>query len=90
MLYVCIRPKIIRPAERVFIGSFYVTLMLGFYKLAYDNPFTCSMNFRYITPTVVIGALSIGLLIKTLRRRKLAGQVFGLMSIVFALSTAAV
>ncbi len=90
MLYVCIRPKIIRPAERVFIGSFYVTLMFGFYKLAYDNPFTCSMNFRYITPTVVIGSLSIGLLIKTLRRRKLAGQVFGLMSIVFALSTAAV
>ena len=45
--------------------------MLGsFYKLAASSPFTCSMNFRYITPTCIIGAVFLGLLLRRLEQRQ--------------------
>lgn len=49
----------------------YDAVMLGsFYKLAASSPFTCSMNFRYITPTCVIGAVFLGLLLRRLEQRQ--------------------
>ncbi|MBR1751289.1 MAG: glycosyltransferase family 39 protein, partial [Ruminococcus sp.] len=54
------------PTEKTFFGSFYAMLMLNFYNMAKDYPFTCRMNFRYITPTVIIGAFFLGLTIKNL------------------------
>lgn len=49
---------------KLFWGSFYLMMMVNFYKMANDYPFTCTMNFRYITPTVIIGAFFAGVSIK--------------------------
>lgn len=43
--------------EKVFFISFYVIMILNFYKMAYDYPFTCTLNFRYITPSVIVQIL---------------------------------
>lgn len=63
MVIICFRKCAVKPLEKVFLVSFYVTLMGNFYKMAYDYPFTCTMNFRYITPTVIVGSIFIGLAI---------------------------
>ncbi|MBQ8928560.1 MAG: glycosyltransferase family 39 protein [Oscillospiraceae bacterium] len=54
------------PTEKALFASFYVLQMVSFYKMAADYPFTCTMNFRYITPTVIIGALFLGMLVRQL------------------------
>ncbi len=57
-------------SEKAFIVSFYCLMMASFYRTAADYPFTCTMNFRYITPTAIIGALSLGFTITALGRRR--------------------
>lgn len=52
--------------EKTLFGSFYLMLMVNFYKMSKDYPFTCTMNFRYITPTVFIGAFFLGLTLKNI------------------------
>ena len=52
--------------ERTFIISLYAFLIGSFYKTCADYPFTCTMNYRYITPTAVIGALSLGFTLSNL------------------------
>lgn len=61
MVVTCFTKSKIRTMEKVFFALFYVVLIAFFYKMSYDYPFTCTMNFRYITPTVIIGSLFIGL-----------------------------
>jgi hypothetical protein len=47
--------------EILFLQLFFFTLILGVYKLSYDYPYVASMNFRYVTPTIIIGQLFLGL-----------------------------
>lgn len=54
-------------AQKLFLVSFWLAMMLSFYKMAHDYPFTCTMNFRYITPTVMIGCLFIGFALNKLK-----------------------
>ncbi len=54
------------PTEKTLFGSFYALLIINFYKMSKDYPFTCTMNFRYITPTVIIGAFFLGITLKNL------------------------
>ncbi len=60
----------IDPTMKAMWGSYYALMMLNFYKMSADYPFTCTMNFRYITPTVIIGAFFMGLTIKRLTEKK--------------------
>lgn len=46
--------------QKLFLVSFWLAMMLSFYKMAHDYSFTCTLNFRYITPTVMTGCLFIG------------------------------
>ena len=62
----CIRKLTV---EKVFLVSFYVTMMAVFYRNCADYPFVCTMNFRYITPTVIIGAVFIGLTMRSEHKR---------------------
>ena len=57
-------------SEKAFLLGFYAVMMGFFYKTAADYPFTCTMNFRYITPTAIIGALFIGFALDAAGRRK--------------------
>ncbi|MCR5625538.1 MAG: glycosyltransferase family 39 protein [Lachnospiraceae bacterium] len=47
--------------EKILIITYYFTMIISLYSLVKSSPYTCSMNFRYISPTVIMGALSIGL-----------------------------
>ena len=77
MLYHCIR----KPSmPKFFIGAFYAMLMGSFYKAAADYPFTCTMNFRYIAPTVITGAVFLGLMLKGCDKEKPAGKAVGIVS----------
>ena len=53
--------------QKLFLVSFWLAMMLSFYKMAHDYPFTCTMNFRYITPTVIIGSIFIGFALNKLK-----------------------
>lgn len=71
--------------EKLFILLFYVTMTLNVYKLAKNYPFTCSMNFRYITPTVITGSLFMGILLK---RHKRLQKPFTAITAMFVLCSA--
>ena len=59
--FVVKRSEIISAPFRAFFGVLYATIMLSFVKFSFDYPHDCTMDFRYIVPTVVIGALFLGL-----------------------------
>lgn len=60
----------VRGAEKALLGIFYLAMIIEFYKNSKDYPFTCTMNFRYITPTVIICSLFSGLFLKRIEERK--------------------
>lgn len=39
---------------------FYVLLVVSYCKFCFNYPLICSMNFRYIVPTILIGVINIG------------------------------
>lgn len=59
--FVLKRSDIISAPFRAFFGVLYATIMLSFVKFSFDYPHDCSMDFRYIVPTVIIGALFLGI-----------------------------
>jgi hypothetical protein len=92
MIVMCIKKTKAGWIEKWFVALFYVTMMASFYKTAADYPFTCTMNFRYITPTVITGALFIGLSIDILSTKKskaaaAAVNISLAVSMLFALCT---
>lgn len=57
MIVLCVRRGYMEPTEKALTVSFFVIMIANFYKMSYDYPFTCTMNFRYITPTVIMTSL---------------------------------
>ena len=47
--------------EIIFMLVYFITLMLCIYKHSYDIPYVAAMNFRYITPTIIITQLFWGM-----------------------------
>ncbi len=61
----------------IFMLIFYGTMMFSYTSFAFKFPHYCSMDFRYIALTVVVGALYIGLLHKNItKNNNMAGKVF--------------
>lgn len=56
-IIVLIRVKNMQTIWKIFFVLFYVFMMLNIYKMSADYPVVCTMNFRYITPTVIVQAL---------------------------------
>lgn len=50
--------------QKLFIGTFYALLVGNLYLMSAEYPMVCTMNFRYLMPTVITGALFIGMCIK--------------------------
>lgn len=70
MIVLCFRKCAMNRMQKIFFVSFYLVMMVNFYYLAASSPFTCSMNFRYIMPTILIGALFFGMAVQELHQRK--------------------
>ena len=82
-----------KPLEKLFFLSFYLLLIGNFYKSAADYPLVCTMNFRYITPTVITGALFTALFLKKSEQNKsgkIAVLVMETLTSAFVLCSAAV
>lgn len=76
MIIMCFRKCRINTDEKIFFAVFYLTMMINFYKMCHDYPFTCTMNFRYITPTVITSALFTGIMSdKIISRKTKAGRI---------------
>ena len=46
--------------QKGFLVFFHIVLMINLYTLSKNYPMVCSMNFRYLMPTVITGALFLG------------------------------
>ncbi len=55
---------------KIFLGGYYVLLMAQFLVFCFQYPFTCSMDFRYIVPTLLIGALFIGIFTERMEKKR--------------------
>ena len=70
MIVSLFRKGTMKPLEKVFLISYYGVLMVNFYIFAYEYPWVCSMNFRYITPTLVITCLFTGIFLQNMKKKK--------------------
>lgn len=64
MIVMCCKKSSARRTEMLFLAGLYTLMMASFYKMAADYPQGCTMDFRYIAPTVIVGAVFIGLFLK--------------------------
>lgn len=90
LVILCFRKCHIRPMHKVFLVSLYAIFVGSFYRLSADAPFVCTMNSRYITPTILIGALFYGVFLQNLLRRntkatKISAWILGSFALLFAL-----
>ena len=69
MIITFIKDRSADKVQKLFTGMFYIVLVGNLYSMSSNYPLVCTMNFRYLMPTVVIGALFVGMVIK--RKSKL-------------------
>ena len=84
MIKMCIRKCSAEPAEKMLFVGFYVTMITVFYKNAAAYPFVCTMNFRYITTIVIIGAVFIGLSLNIKSNCKLLNDLLSASAAIFS------
>jgi len=81
--------------QNMFFVIFYIVLVGNLYSLSKNYAFVCSMNFRYLMPTVIIGSLFIGFVLQnTEKSGKTAAKVLTVSlasaSVVFALLSSSI
>lgn len=82
-----------KKTEKFSVVLLFLCLVFNFYKMSNDYAFTCTMNFRYITPTVLTGALSAGLVLNQIKNdkfRKITGFISGAAVLLFVFCSAVV
>lgn len=95
MIIMLIRKGSLDINGKVLFGVFYVASMISYYKMAHDYPFVCTISMRYVTQTIIIGALFLGVFMEKLKEKNtLANKIINIAllsaSILFAaLSTGA-
>jgi len=71
MVYVCIKKiENFNNVMKIFFSVMYITIVGSFIKFCFQYPHTCTMDYRYIVPTLIIGAVAIGLLVNELDKKK--------------------
>lgn len=70
MVYVLLRGKEVHPLAR--FGLFWIWLLqMGFFLLFnLQYPYGCTMDFRYIVPTAIIGAIYLAIALDRIKRKK--------------------
>ena len=82
MAYTVIADKSMDMTEKSLIGTYYALLVGNLYLMSAKYTFVCTMNFRYLMPTVFIGSLFMGMAAK----KKPSVQIIFLVSaVIFAL-----
>ena len=71
MFYVFIKLKGKLQFTKWLLGGFYLIIMGVYINFNIEHPFGCTMDFRYIVPTVLIGSVFLGLMYQDLKEGKL-------------------
>lgn len=92
MIAICFLHTQMNKIEKIFLITLYGCFMVSLYSLSATMPFVCSMNSRYITPTISIMTLCLGICIQRLQmcRKRLATiavTITGILTIGFAFLT---
>ena len=82
MVATLVKDRSIDEVYKLFTVMFYAVLVGNLYSMSANYPMVCTMNFRYLMPTVVIGALFIGMTMK--RESKLRKPYKAVMSVTTA------
>ncbi len=95
MIVICIRKTNIPKMSLLFPAMFYALMLVSFYKTAADFAFTCTMNIRYISPTIIIGCLFLGLALQRIGAKETTGRTLavnltGAAALVFGLCSCVV
>ena len=70
MVYVCIKKlENVNYVIKIFFSVMYITIVGSFIKFCFQYPHTCTMDYRYIVPSLIIGAAAIGLLVNELDKK---------------------
>ncbi len=79
---------------KIFLGSYYILMLVQYVVFCMQYPHTCSMDFRYITPTLIINALCLGIvteessrLAKTNETARVLSHVPVIATVLFSLSS---
>ncbi len=67
MIIMLFKKSMMKPTHKAFLGVFYASLIFNYLKMCSDYPFTCTQNFRYITPTVIITSIFCGVFLQTVK-----------------------
>ncbi len=68
--------------------TLYVVVMVSYVKFCFNYPLICSMNFRYIVPTILVGAINIGVFMNYENRSQLIAGVLEYGCITFSILSA--
>lgn len=82
----------------IFLGFYHILLIINYVSFCFKFPHTCSMDFRYITPALTLGALFLGSAVTILNTdekynkkiTKILNCVAACIVVVFCLSSTAV
>lgn len=70
MIYCCLKKNaVFDKTMKLFIAFYYLLIFGNFIVFSFQYPHTCSMDYRYIVPTLVIGALFIGMLVEKIKEK---------------------
>ena len=91
MIVTFVKDRSIDEVQKLFTGIFYAVLVGNLYSMSANYPLVCTMNFRYLMPTVVTGALFIGLALRrNCRFRRVYGSAAAVSVSAFSLMSAAI
>ncbi len=60
LMFVVKKSKQVDKTEKIFLVFFQILMFVYYIKFCFDFPHNCSMDYRYIVPTCILGALFIG------------------------------
>ena len=60
MMYNLIKKRGTVYIERLALGAFFIAMIISFYVTSFKYPFECTMDFRYIPLTALVGAFFLG------------------------------
>ncbi len=70
VLYIIKRNNSLDRNMKIFFGGYYVIMVVQFVIFCFNYPHNCSMDFRYIVPTLLIGSLFLGIMLDDFQELK--------------------
>ena len=77
-------------ADRILFASAYLVHFLLYLKFSYDNPYMCSMDFRYIRILLLFPAVALGVSVNRAKGNPLRVRALWMLLVLFSVFSAAI